>query len=260
MLSVTLLWWLRLHLMMQAYSLLCINGGLFTYPCLMAADILLYQPDFVPVGEDQKQHVELTRDIANRFNSVYGETFKLPEPFLVMATQNPVEQEGTYPLPEAQMDRFMLKVNIGYPTLEEEKRIMRENSVPRTDGSQYAAVTTPEEIVSARNIVNQVYIDEKIEQYIADIVFATRYPEKYGIGEMKPMITFGASPRASINLMKASRAFAFIKRRGYVIPEDIRAIAHDVLRHRIGLSYEAEANSITTEEIISQIINKVEVP
>ena len=188
------------------------------------------------------------------------QTFKLPEPFLVMATQNPVEQEGTYPLPEAQMDRFMLKVNIGYPTLEEEKRIMRENSVPRSGGSQYAAVTTPEEIVSARNIVNQVYIDEKIEQYIADIVFATRYPEKYGIGEMKPMITFGASPRASINLMKASRAFAFIKRRGYVIPEDIRAIAHDVLRHRIGLSYEAEANSITTEEIVSQIINKVEVP
>ena len=188
------------------------------------------------------------------------QTFKLPEPFLVMATQNPVEQEGTYPLPEAQMDRFMLKVNIGYPTLEEEKRIMRENSTPRTADSQYGAVTTPEEIVSARKIVNQVYIDEKIEQYIADIVFATRYPEKYGIGEMKPMITFGASPRASINLMKASRAFAFIKRRGYVIPEDIRAIAHDVLRHRIGLSYEAEANSITTEEIVSQIINKVEVP
>ena len=188
------------------------------------------------------------------------QTFKLPEPFLVMATQNPVEQEGTYPLPEAQMDRFMLKVNIGYPTLEEEKRIMRENSTPRTESSQYGAVTTPDEIVSARKIVNQVYIDEKIEQYIADIVFATRYPEKYGIGEMKPMITFGASPRASINLMKASRAFAFIKRRGYVIPEDIRAIAHDVLRHRIGLSYEAEANSITTEEIVSQIINKVEVP
>ena len=137
---------------------------------------------------------------------------------------------------------------------------MRENSTPRTADSQYGAVTTPEEIVNARKIVNQVYIDEKIEQYIADIVFATRYPEKYGIGEMKPMITFGASPRASINLMKASRAFAFIKRRGYVIPEDIRAIAHDVLRHRIGLSYEAEANSITTEEIVSQIINKVEVP
>ena len=188
------------------------------------------------------------------------QTFKLPEPFLVMATQNPVEQEGTYPLPEAQMDRFMLKVNIGYPTLEEEKRIMRENSTPRGEASQYGAVTTPEEIMNAREIVNQVYIDEKIEQYIADIVFATRYPEKYGIGEMKPMITFGASPRASINLMKASRAFAFIKRRGYVIPEDIRAIAHDVLRHRIGLSYEAEANSITTEEIVSQIINKVEVP
>jgi MoxR-like ATPase len=177
-----------------------------------------------------------------------------------MATQNPVEQEGTYPLPEAQMDRFMLKVNIGYPTLEEEKRIMRENSVPREDGAQYGAVTSPEEITKARAIVNQVYIDEKIEQYIANIVFATRFPENYGLAELKPMITFGASPRASINLMKASRAFAFIKRRGYVIPEDIRAIAHDVLRHRIGLSYEAEANNITTEEIVSQIINKVEVP
>lgn len=188
------------------------------------------------------------------------QTFKLPEPFLVMATQNPVEQEGTYPLPEAQMDRFMLKVNIGYPTLEEEKRIMRENSVPREDGAQYGAVTSPEEITKARAIVNQVYIDEKIEQYIANIVFATRFPENYGLAELKPMITFGASPRASINLMKASRAFAFIKRRGYVIPEDIRAIAHDVLRHRIGLSYEAEANNITTEEIVSQIINKVEVP
>ena len=188
------------------------------------------------------------------------QTFKLPEPFLVMATQNPVEQEGTYPLPEAQMDRFMLKVNIGYPTLEEEKRIMRENSVPREDGAQYGAVTSPEEITKARTIVNQVYIDEKIEQYIANIVFATRFPENYELAELKPMITFGASPRASINLMKASRAFAFIKRRGYVIPEDIRAIAHDVLRHRIGLSYEAEANNITTEEIVSQRVNKVEVP
>ena len=188
-----------------------------------------------------------------------GETsFPLPEPFLVMATQNPVEQEGTYPLPEAQMDRFMLKVVIGYPTIEEEKKIMRENlakSLP-----EVMPVSTASEIIKAREVVRQVYIDEKIEQYIADIVFATRYPENYGLKELKDMITFGGSPRASINLAKASRAYAFIKRRGYVVPEDVRAVAHDVLRHRIGLSYEAEANNITAEEIVSQIINKVEVP
>lgn len=188
-----------------------------------------------------------------------GETsFPLPEPFLVMATQNPVEQEGTYPLPEAQMDRFMLKVVIGYPTIEEEKKIMRENlakSLP-----EVMPVSTASEIIKAREVVRQVYIDEKIEQYIADIVFATRYPENYGLKELKDMITFGGSPRASINLAKAARAYAFIKRRGYVVPEDVRAVAHDVLRHRIGLSYEAEANNITAEEIVSQIINKVEVP
>lgn len=188
-----------------------------------------------------------------------GETsFPLPEPFLVMATQNPVEQEGTYPLPEAQMDRFMLKVVIGYPTIEEEKKIMRENlakSLP-----EVMPVSPASEIIKAREVVRQVYIDEKIEQYIADIVFATRYPENYGLKELKDMITFGGSPRASINLAKAARAFAFIKRRGYVVPEDVRAVAHDVLRHRIGLSYEAEANNITAEEIVSQIINKVEVP
>lgn len=186
------------------------------------------------------------------------ETFALPKPFLVMATQNPVEQEGTYPLPEAQMDRFMLKVIIGYPTIEEEKKIMRENlagSLP-----EVLPVSSAQEIMKAREIVQQVYIDEKIEQYIADMVFATRYPEQYGLGELKAMITFGASPRASINLAKAARAYAFIKRRGYVVPEDVRAMAHDVLRHRIGLSYEAEANNITTEDIVSQIINKVEVP
>ena len=185
-------------------------------------------------------------------------TFPLPEPFLVMATQNPVEQEGTYPLPEAQMDRFMLKVIIGYPTIEEEKRIMRENlagSLPKV-----TPVSSAGEIMKAREIVRQVYIDEKIEQYIADMVFATRYPDQYGLADLKAMITFGASPRASINLAKAARAYAFIKRRGYVIPEDVRAIAHDVLRHRIGLSYEAEANNITSEEIVSRIINKVEVP
>ena len=185
-------------------------------------------------------------------------SFLLPEPFLVMATQNPVEQEGTYPLPEAQMDRFMLKVVIGYPTIEEEKKIMRENlakSLP-----EVRPVSTAQEIIKAREVVRQVYIDEKIEQYIADIVFATRYPENYGLKELKDMITFGCSPRASINLAKAARAYAFIKRRGYVVPEDVRAVAHDVLRHRIGLSYEAEANNITAEEIVSQIINKVEVP
>ncbi|MBO7052573.1 MAG: MoxR family ATPase [Prevotella sp.] len=185
-------------------------------------------------------------------------TLGLPKPFLVMATQNPIEQEGTYPLPEAQMDRFMMKVVIGYPTIEEEKKIMRENlagSLP-----EILPVSNAEEIMKAREVVRQVYIDEKIEQYIADMVFATRYPEQYGLSEMKPMITFGASPRASINLAKAARAYAFIKHRGYVVPEDVRAVAHDVLRHRIGLSYEAEANNITAEDIISNIINKVEVP
>lgn len=186
------------------------------------------------------------------------QTFDLPKPFLVMATQNPIEQEGTYPLPEAQVDRFMLKVVIGYPTLEEEKQIIRENlngTLPTV-----TPVTSSEEILRAREIVNQVYIDEKIAQYIADLVFATRYPERYGLAELKDLITFGGSPRASINLAKASRAYAFIKHRGYVVPEDVRAVAHDVLRHRIGLSYEAEASNVSSEEIVSKIINKVEVP
>ena len=185
-------------------------------------------------------------------------TFKLPDPFLVMATQNPIEQEGTYQLPEAQVDRFMLKVIIDYPTLEEEKLIIRENiqgSLPTV-----TPVTTKEEISRARQVVNEVYLDEKIEQYIADIVFASRYPDRYGLREMKDMITFGGSPRASINLAKAARAYAFIKRRGYVVPEDVRAVVHDVMRHRIGLSYEAEASNVSSEEIISKIINKVEVP
>ena len=185
-------------------------------------------------------------------------TFKLPNPFLVMATQNPIEQEGTYELPEAQVDRFMLKVVIDYPTLEEEKLIIRENLQEAMP--QVTAVTTAEEILRARSIVNEVYIDEKIEQYIADIVFATRYPERYQMPELKDMITFGSSPRASINLAKAARAYAFIKHRGYVVPEDVRAVAHDVLRHRIGLSYEAEASNMTSEEIVSKIINKIEVP
>ena len=190
--------------------------------------------------------------------TIGSETFKLPNPFLVMATQNPIEQEGTYPLPEAQVDRFMLKVVIDYPSIEEEKLIIRENlqsSLPTV-----TPVITSEEILSARDVVRQVYIDEKIEQYIADIVFATRYPEKYNLTSLKDMITFGDSPRASINLAKAARAYAFIKRRGYVVPEDVRAVAHDVLRHRIGLSYEAEASNVTSEEIVSKIINKVEVP
>lgn len=185
-------------------------------------------------------------------------TFRLPNPFLVMATQNPIEQEGTYQLPEAQVDRFLLKVIIDYPTLEEEKLIIRENlkgSLP-----QVTPVTTAEEILNAREIVNEVYIDEKIEQYIADVVFATRYPDRYGLVELKDMISFGGSPRASISLAKASRAYAFIKHRGYVVPEDVRAVAHDVLRHRVGLSYEAEASNVTSEEIISKVINKVEVP
>ena len=175
-----------------------------------------------------------------------------------MATQNPIEQEGTYQLPEAQVDRFMLKVIIDYPTIEEEKKIMRENllgSLPKV-----SPVTTADEILRAREVVSQVYIDEKIEQYIADIVFATRYPSRYGLKELEDMITFGGSPRASINLAKASRAYAFVKHRGYVVPEDVRAVAHDVLRHRIGLSYEAEANNVNSEEIVSKIINKVEVP
>ncbi len=185
-------------------------------------------------------------------------TFVLPDPFLVMATQNPIEQEGTYQLPEAQVDRFMLKVVIDYPTLQEEKLIIRENlhgSLP-----EVKPVTTAEEIMASRAVVRQVYIDEKIEQYIADIVFATRFPDRYGLAELKDMITFGGSPRASISLAKAARAYAFVKRRGYVVPEDVRAVVHDVLRHRVGLSYEAEASNVTSEEIISRIINKVEVP
>ncbi|MBE6308004.1 MAG: MoxR family ATPase [Bacteroidaceae bacterium] len=186
------------------------------------------------------------------------DTFKLPSPFLVLATQNPIEQEGTYPLPEAQVDRFMLKVVIGYPELSEEKKIIRQN----ISGERIAVkpILKPEEIIEARKVVRQVYLDEKIEQYITDIVFATRYPDKYGMKELKEMISFGGSPRASINLALAARAYAFIKRRGYVIPEDVRAVAHDVLRHRIGLSYEAEASNMTADEIVSVILNRVEVP
>ncbi len=185
-------------------------------------------------------------------------TFTLPDPFLVMATQNPVEQEGTYALPEAQVDRFMLKVMIDYPTLEEEKLVVRENLAEAMP--EVHAVVSINQILEARNIVKQVYIDDKIMQYVADIVFATRYPERYGLGELKQMITFGGSPRATINLAKAARAYAFIKHRGYVVPEDVRAVAYDVLRHRIGLSYEAEAANMTSEQIITEVLNKVQVP
>ena len=186
------------------------------------------------------------------------QTFKLPDPFLVMATQNPVEQEGTYPLPEAQVDRFMLKVIIDYPTLDEEKLIIRQNLQGQT--TKVTPVMTAQEILDARKLVDEVYLDEKIEKYIADIVFATRYPDSYHMSELKQMITFGGSPRASINLARAARAYAFIKRRGYVVPEDVRAVVHDVLRHRIGLSYEAEASNVTAEDIVNKIINSVEVP
>ena len=187
------------------------------------------------------------------------QTYPLSKPFLVLATQNPIEQEGTYPLPEAQVDRFMLKVVIDYPKLEEEKLIIRSNLNGEIK-KEVRPILTTQDILNAREVVRKVYLDEKIEQYIADIVFATRYPEKYGLRELKDYIEFGGSPRASISLALASRAYAFIKRRGYVIPEDVRAVAFDVLRHRIGLSYEAEANNVNAEDIISKVINKVEVP
>ena len=190
--------------------------------------------------------------------TIGSETFPLPEPFLVLATQNPIEQEGTYQLPEAQVDRFMLKVVIDYPKLEEEKLIIRQNITG--EELEVKPIMSAQEIMEARKVVRQVYIDEKIEKYIVDIVFATRYPDKYGLDELKEMISFGGSPRASINLALAARSYAFIKRRGYVIPEDVRAVAHDVLRHRIGLTYEAEASNMTADEIVSKILNKIEVP
>ena len=185
-------------------------------------------------------------------------TLKLPKPFLVMATQNPIEQEGTYPLPEAQVDRFMLKVVINYPKKEEEKLILRQNI--NNAYEEVKPVLKADEILEARKVVKDVYLDEKIEKYIVDIVFATRFPADNGLSSLKNMIAFGASPRASISLALAARAYAFIKRRGYVIPEDVRAVAHDVLRHRIGLTYEAEASNTTSDEIISEILNKIEVP
>jgi MoxR-like ATPase len=185
-------------------------------------------------------------------------TFKLDEPFLVMATQNPVEQEGTYPLPEAQVDRFMLKVIIDYPKLQDEQIIMRQNL---SGGfSKVNPVVSVEEILRAREVANEVYMDEKIEKYILDIIFATRYPEKYNLPQLKDLISFGASPRGSINLAKAAKCYAFIKRRGYVIPEDVRAVVFDILRHRIGVTYEAEAENVTSVDIINSIINEIEVP
>jgi len=185
-------------------------------------------------------------------------TFRLDSPFLVMATQNPIEQEGTYPLPEAQVDRFLLKVVIGYPSRNEEMQIIRQN-IAREKVS-VNAMLRPEDVIEAQKIVEQIYLDEKIERYIVDIVYATRFPAEYNLQDLQNIIAFGASPRASIGLAKAARAYAFLRSRGYVIPEDVRAVCHDVLRHRLGLSYEAEANNITSDEIISEILNKVEVP
>lgn len=190
--------------------------------------------------------------------TIGDQTFKLQEPFLVLATQNPIEQEGTYPLPEAQVDRFMLKVKIGYPSREEELKIMRQNMAP--EGVAINPVISPSDILKGRELIQEIYVDEKIERYILDIVFATRNPKEYKLGKLENLITYGASPRATINLGLAARALAFIRRRGYVIPEDVRTIAFDVLRHRIALSYEAEAEEMTTENIIQEILNTIEVP
>lgn len=186
-------------------------------------------------------------------------TFKLDRPFLVLATQNPIEQEGTYPLPEAQVDRFMLKVKISYPNKEDEIKIMRQN-ISAEPRPKVEAVTSPDQILRARKVVRKVYMDEKIEQYIIDIVFASRNPSEYGLSKLKNLVSYGGSPRASINLAMAAKAYAFIKRRGYVIPEDVRAICYDVMRHRIGLTYEAEAENISQEDIIAEILNTVQVP
>lgn len=191
--------------------------------------------------------------------TIGDQTYKLPEPFLVMATQNPIEQEGTYILPEAQVDRFMLKIVLGYPKKDEEKKIVRMN-ISADSFPKPKRILHPDDIIRARQVVREVYMDEKIEQYIIDIVFATRNPKEYRLNKFAPLISYGASPRASINLAIASKAHAFIKRRGYVIPEDVRAVCHDVMRHRIGLSYEAEAENITAEDIINEILNNVEVP
>lgn len=205
-----------------------------------------------------KVQAALLEAMQERQVTIGDHTFPLDEPFLVMATQNPIEQEGTYPLPEAQVDRFLLKVVIGYPTREEEKLIIRQNLSNKRPAIR--PVLDPKEVVEAQKVVEQIYIDEKIERYIVDIVFATRFPDQCGLPELKSIIAFGASPRASISLAKAAKSYAFLRQRGYVIPEDVRAVCHDVMRHRIGLTYEAEANNITSDEIISEILDKVIVP
>lgn len=205
-----------------------------------------------------KVQAALLEAMQERQVTIGDHTFPLDEPFLVMATQNPIEQEGTYPLPEAQVDRFLLKVVIGYPTREEEKLIIRQNLSSKRPAIR--PVLDPKEVVEAQKVVEQIYIDEKIERYIVDIVFATRFPDQCGLPELKSIIAFGASPRASISLAKAAKSYAFLRQRGYVIPEDVRAVCHDVMRHRIGLTYEAEANNITADEIISEILDKVIVP
>ena len=218
--------------------------------------------NFILADEINRAHAKvqsaLLEAMQERQVTIGEETFKLPEPFLVLATQNPIEQEGTYMLPEAQVDRFMLKVVIGYPSKEDEKLIIRQNVSGQA--APQMPVINPEEIIRARHVVREVYMDEKIEKYIIDIVFATRDPQNHGLPRLKSLISYGGSPRASINLALASKAYAFIKRRGYVIPEDVRAVCHDVLRHRIGLTYEAEAENVTTEQVINEILNAVEVP
>ena len=227
-------------------------------PDLLPADVIGTMIYSQKDGEFKAKQSALLEAMQERQVTISTQTYELPKPFLVLATQNPIEQEGTYPLPEAQVDRFMLKVVIDYPRLEEEKAIIRQNI--KQEKLDIRPVMGTQEIEDARKVVREVYLDEKIEQYIADIVFATRYPDKYNLKELKGLIGFGGSPRASINLALAARSYAFIKHRGYVIPEDVRAVAQDVLRHRIGLTYEAEASNVTSEEIISKILNKVEVP
>jgi MoxR-like ATPase len=186
------------------------------------------------------------------------QTFVLPEPFLVLATQNPIEQEGTYPLPEAQVDRFMLKIKISYPSKDEELQIMRSNV--NSQMRLPSQIVTPEAILAARAVIGEIYMDEKIEKYILDIVFATRAPKQYNLGNLAQLISYGASPRASINLALGAKAYAFIKRRGYVVPEDVRAISLDVLRHRVAVTYEAEAEEVTSEQVVQEVLNKIEVP
>ena len=281
------------HILLEGVPGLAKTLAINTLSKLVAADFsrIQFTPDLLPADvtgtmvysqKDEKFHVKqgpvfanfVLADEVNRAPAkvqsalleamqehqvtIGDNTFRLPDPFLVMATQNPIEQEGTYPLPEAQVDRFLMKVVIGYPNKEEEKQIIRMNIAPTKQNVQ--PLITPRDIVEVRDIVNKIYIDEKIERYIVDIVFATRYPSDYGLNELKSIISFGASPRASISMALAARAYAFLRGRGYVIPEDVRAVCHDVMRHRIGLSYEAEANNIGADEVISQILDKVAVP